>query len=236
MPASLSAHILIQYVNRLCSVTKGKNPPAKNFVPYQDYLGSHLEVMDISSGHRMILKSEKGSIQCPNWSKDGKSLIYNSAEGLLYNYNIGSGIAKQINSGFAIQNNNDHVISPDGKMIAISNYVGPERKSTIFIMPLEGTDNPIKISSEDSGHSYLHSWSPDGKNIIFTGQRNDEWDIWSINIDTKKEKNLTNFPGLDDGSEYSPDGKWIFFNASPDRNNADMEDETRRNRTGTNYI
>jgi Tol biopolymer transport system component len=188
-------------------------PPARNFVPYQDYIGSYLETMDISTGHRMILKSEKGSIQCPNWSKDGKSLIYNSAEGLLYNYDIGTGVVKKINSGSAIQNNNDHVISPDGKMIAISNYVGPNHKSTIFIMPLEGTDNPTKISSEDSGHSYLHSWSPDGKNIIFTGQRNDEWDIWSINIDTKKEKNLTNFPGLDDGSEYSPDGKWIYFNA-----------------------
>jgi TolB protein len=188
-------------------------PPAVNYKPYQDYIGSYLETMDVSTGHRMILKSEKGSIQCPNWSKDGKSLIYNSAEGLLYNYDIGTGVVKKINSGSATQNNNDHVISPDGKMIAISNYVGPKRKSTIFIMPLEGTDNPIKISSEDSGHSYLHSWSPDGKNIIFTGQRNDEWDIWSINIDTKEEKNLTNFTGLDDGSEYSPDGKWIYFNA-----------------------
>ena len=103
-------------------------PPAKNFVPYQDFIGSYLETMDVSTGHRMILKSEKGSIQCPNWSKDGQSLIYNSSEGLLYNYNIVSGVAKQINSGFAIQNNNDHVISPDGKMIAISNYVGPNRK------------------------------------------------------------------------------------------------------------
>jgi len=189
-------------------------PPAKDFVPYQDYIGSHLETMEISTGHRMILKSEKGSIQCPNWTKDGKSLIYNSAAGLLYNYNIASGVTKQINSGFATQNNNDHVISPDGKMLAISNYVGPNRKSTIFIMPIEGTDNPIKISSEDSGHSYLHDWSPDGKNIIFTGQRNDQWDIWSINIETKKETNLTNSPGLlDDGSEYSADGKWIYFNA-----------------------
>ena len=81
-------------------------------------------------------------------------------------------------------------------------------------MPIEGTDSPIKISSEDSGHSYLHDWSPDGKNINYTGQRNDQWDIWSINIETKKETNLTNSPGLlDDGSEYSPDGKWIYFNA-----------------------
>jgi Tol biopolymer transport system component len=53
----------------------------------------------------------------------------------------------------------------------------------------------------------------DGKNILFTGHRDDQWDIWSINVDTKKETNLTNNPTLDDGSEFSPDGKWIYFNS-----------------------
>jgi Tol biopolymer transport system component len=62
-------------------------------------------------------------------------------------------------------------LSPDGKQIAISNYVGDKRTSTIFILPLTGSDDPIKITSEDSGHSFLHSWSPDGKKLLFTGFR-----------------------------------------------------------------
>jgi Tol biopolymer transport system component len=99
------------------------------------------------------------------------------------------------------------------KMLAISNYVGANRRSTIFTMPVTGSDNPTKISSEDSGHSFLHGWSPDGKKIIFTGQRKNQWDIWSIDVTTKKETNLTNNPSLDDGSEFSPDGKWIYFNS-----------------------
>jgi len=188
-------------------------PPAKDYRPYRDYIGSHLELMDVQTGLRKIIYSETGSIQCPNWTKDGKSLIFNSSAGLLYNYSFATGSVSKINSGSAINNNNDHVLSPDGKQIAISNYVGDKRTSTIFTLPLTGSDNPIKITSEDSGHSFLHSWSPDGKKLIFTGFRNKQYDIWSVDIATKKETQLTNLATLDDGSEYSPDGKWIYFNS-----------------------
>ena len=34
-----------------------------------------------------------------------------------------------------------------------------------------------------------------------------------MDIATKKETQLTNLTTLDDGSEYSPDGKWIYFNS-----------------------
>ena len=59
----------------------------------------------------------------------------------------------------------------------------------------------------------MHSWSPDGKKLLFTGFRNKQYDIWSVDIATKKETQLTNLITLDDGSEYSPDGKWIYFNS-----------------------
>ena len=57
------------------------------FVQYQDYLGSLLEVMDVETGHRRILDGAPGSWQAPNWTPDGKTLIYN-ADGLLYNYDL----------------------------------------------------------------------------------------------------------------------------------------------------
>jgi len=62
--------------------------------------------------------------------------------------------------------------------------------------------------------SYLHSWSPDGKDLIFTGGRNNEYDIYRIPADgSGPEVNLTNFKGLDDGPEFTPDGKYIYFNS-----------------------
>jgi Tol biopolymer transport system component len=187
-------------------------PAAKDFKPYRDYIGSHIEVMDIQTGHRKILHSATNSLQAPNWTKDGKQLIYNS-EGLLYKYDLSNGAITTLNTGSANQNNNDHVLSFDGKMMAISNHMGEKRISTLFTLPVTGTDKPTQITSVDSGHSYLHSWSPDGKKLIFTGQRKNQFDIWSIDIATKKETALTNTPTLDDGPEYSPDGKWIYFNS-----------------------
>jgi len=49
--------------------------------------------------------------------------------------------------------------------------------------------------------------------LIFTGQRNNQYDIWSVDIATKKETALTNSPTLDDGPEFTPDGKYIYFNS-----------------------
>jgi TolB protein len=187
-------------------------PPGKDYRPYRDYIGSHIEIMDVQTGLRKIVYSAPNSLQAPNWTKDGKHLIYNS-EGLLYKFDIAAGKPTVLNTGFASNNNNDHVISFDGKQMAISHHVGEKRISTIFTFPIGGSDNPIKITSEDSGHSYLHGWSPDAKKLIFTGQRKNQFDIWTIDIATKKEIALTTSPVLDDGPEYSPDGKWIYFNS-----------------------
>jgi TolB protein len=187
-------------------------PAAKDFRPYRDYIGSHIEVMDIQTGYRKILHSAPNSLQAPNWTKDGKHLIYN-AEGLLYKYNLGNGAITTLNSGFANQNNNDHVLSFDGKQLAISHHVGESRVSTIYTLPVTGSDKPTQMTLPSSGHSYLHGWSPDGKKLIFTGQRNNQFDIWQIDIATKKETALTNSSTLDDGPEYSPDGKYIYFNS-----------------------
>lgn len=187
-------------------------PAAVDFKPYRDYIGSHLEIMDVQTGLRKILYSVPNSIQAPNWTPDGKQLIYNS-EGLLYNFDLTTNQPSRLNTGFANQNNNDHVLSFNGKQIAISNHVGTKRISTLFVLPVTGSDNPVQITSPDSGHSYLHSWSPDGRQLIFTGQRNGQYDIWSVDIKTKKETQLTNGLPLDDSPECSPDGKWIYFNS-----------------------
>ncbi|MDF1558868.1 MAG: hypothetical protein P1P83_01540 [Bacteroidales bacterium] len=185
--------------------------PAKDdFVPYSDYLGSNLEIMDMETGHRRVLFQAPNSIQAPNWTPDGKYLIYNS-EGLLYRINLATGKPELINSVFATSNNNDHVLSFDGKMLGISHHVAEEdNRSIIFIMPAGG-GIPERITA--NGPSYLHGWSPDGRWLTYTAERNGEYDIYKISVNKKKEIRLTDAPGLDDGSEYSPDGRYIYFNS-----------------------
>ena len=62
-------------------------PAQDNFVPYRDYIGSNLEVLDVASGNRRVLHTSPDSLQAPNWTTDGKALIYNS-KGQLYRFDL----------------------------------------------------------------------------------------------------------------------------------------------------
>ena len=64
------------------------------------------------------------------------------------------------------------------------------------------------------GPSYLHGWSPDKKFLVYTAERGDgNYDIYKIPSSGGQEIRLTTAEGLDDGPEYSPDGKYIYFNS-----------------------
>lgn len=186
-------------------------PPNDDWVPYRDYIGSNLEVLTIDNGHRRVLHTSPGSFQAPNWTTDGKALIYNS-DGRLYRFDLTSRRASVIDTGFALSNNNDHVLSFDGRMLGIS-HASPEDddRSVVFTMPVTG-GTPQRVTK--SSPSYLHGWSPDGKYLVYTGGRNDEYDIYKIPVEGGEEEQLTTAKGLDDGSEYSPDGQWIYFNSA----------------------
>jgi TolB protein len=184
------------------------NTAPDSLVPYRDYLGSLLEVMDIETGRRRVLGSSPGSWQAPNWTPDGQTLIYN-AHGHLYKFNIATRISSVLNTDFANRNNNDHVLSRDGRHIAISHH-DPESggQSIIYTVPVSG-GVPKRVTAK--GPSYLHGWSPDSKDLIYTAQRNGDYDIYKIPAAGGDEIQLTQSKGLDDGSEYAPDGKTIYF-------------------------
>ncbi len=185
-------------------------PAADNFVPYRDYIGSNIEILDVASGNRKIIFTAPDSLQAPNWTPDSKALIYNS-KGKLYRFDLAKKVPQVIDTDFAISNNNDHVLSFDGKMLGISNHLRDEgNKSIVFTVPVGG-GKPTRITAK--GHSYLHGWSPDGKFLIYTAERNGEFDIYKIPAAGGEEIRLTTFQGLDDGSEFSPDGKYIYYNS-----------------------
>ena len=186
-------------------------PAPEDFQPYRDYIGSRLEIMEIEDGHRTIVYEDPDSIQAPNWTLDGKSLIYNS-KGLLYNFNLATKMPAVIETDFANRNNNDHVISFDGKSLGICHHSNEDNgQSIVYTIPIGG-GKPKRVTR--LGPSYLHGWSSDGKELLYTGQRNGQYDIYKISRFGGEEIQLTNTKGMDDGSEYTPDGKYIYFNSN----------------------
>jgi hypothetical protein len=186
-------------------------PARRDFVPYSDYIGSNLEILDVATGNATIVHSYRGSFQAPNWTHDGKALIY-AQEGRLYRFDLASRRAAAINTGFATRNNNDHVLSFDGRMLGISHHaVEDSGASIVYTLPATG-GTPTRVTAK--GPSYLHGWSPDGRWLTYTGERNDSLDVYKIPAGGGEEIRLTTTPGLDDGPEYTPDGAYIYFNSS----------------------
>jgi TolB protein len=191
---------------------KNVSADAVQSVPY-----SSLETVTIDTTIRKVIYVASNRFEAPNWSHDGSYLIFNR-NGHLEKLPVSSGEPQIIDTGFADKVNNDHGISPDSTQLAISDN-SQETKSAdgtvahdslVYLLPIAG-GTPRRMTQ--SGPSYWHGWSPDGKMLAFVGQRNGEFDIYTIPATSGEETRLTTAKGLDDGPEYSPDGQYIYFNS-----------------------
>jgi len=192
-------------------------PVGDNYDPDKEgYPGSRLETLNVFDGKRMIIYEKQDRFEAPNWMPDAKQLLFNM-DGLLYKIPVTGGELIRLNTDFAVRNNNDHGISFNGKLLAISNHREglPGGGSTVYILPLEGGKPEIVT---DDTPSYWHGWAPNNKEVVYVGQRGgkDIYNIYRNSIKGGKEVALTDIEQGEhvDGCEYSPDGKFIYYNGS----------------------
>jgi Tol biopolymer transport system component len=193
-------------------------PAPEGFVPYRDYIGSVMEILNVHTGQLEQIYRSDQPFEAPNWTRDGQTLIYNisgrgEGRGRLCRFDLATRTPLILNTGSCLGNNNDHVLSFEGTMLGISDQSADHGgKSRIFTMPVAGGE-PGTITPQTP--SYLHGWSPDGKFLVYTGGRNEKFDIYKTSsAGGATETRLTDAPGLNDGPEYTPDGKYIYFNSS----------------------
>lgn len=170
---------------------------------------SILQTYNIETGEIRTLAEFDYLIEAPNWSGDGSFLVYNS-NGRMFRFDLDTRSSTRIDTGFAINCNNDHVLSPDDKMLAVSHHTKEDQRSRIYTVPLSG-GAPRLITP--MAPSYLHGWSPDGKTLAYCAERNGEYDIYTIPAEGGVELRLTDAPGLNDGPEYDSAGEYIWFNS-----------------------
>ena len=171
---------------------------------------STLEVYTLQDSGRTVIYKEKGHFEAPNWSSDGAYFIINQ-EGNLCTISLDGREKTRIPIKGLDQMNNDHGISPDGTLLAISNndpVPGIEGgTSRIYTVPIQGG---LPECITPLMPSYWHGWSPDGQRLVYTAARDGIYNIYEIDIASKKEVQITRNPTLDDGPEYSPDGSNSF--------------------------
>lgn len=167
-----------------------------------------LEILDIATSERKLVYRDLSLFEAPNWSRDNK-LFYFNRGGLIWTIPVSGGEPTPLNTGNAIDNNNDHGLSFDGQWLAISSRSG-EHGSKIYVVPATGGD---AREITPTGPSYWHGWSPDGKTLAFCGKRNGNFDVYTIPAAGGVETRLTDAEGLDDGCEYTADGSKIYFHS-----------------------
>ena len=168
---------------------------------------SDLEIVSVDGKQRRVVYRADRRFEAPNWSRDGKFLLFNQGGGL-YTVTPSGGEPSLLDTGSAIHCNNDHGFSPDGKWLAISH--SPKDESLVYVLHAAGGE-PRQVVSK--GPAYWHGWSADGKTLAYVAERDGNFDIYSIPVGGGGEKRLTQADGLDDGPDYSPDGKYIYFNS-----------------------
>ena len=168
---------------------------------------SILEIYMVKTGEvREVMRTPR-HIEAPNWDPDGHTLLVNG-EGHLFRVPLDAPELVPVETGFADRCNNDHGISPDGSRIVISHNT--EDGSAIYTLPAGG-GTPVAVT--DKCPSYWHGWSPDGARLAYVAKRgHGHFDVYSIPVDGGPETRLTFGEGHCDGPDYSPDGKWIWYN------------------------
>jgi len=107
----------------------------------------------------------------------------------------------------------DPQLSPDGKWVAFTigdvNMSANRTVNQIYLLEIARTERPPRQLTNGTSSSSSPRWSPDGKKIAFaTGGQ-----IWTMEPDGDKKKQLSSISTGAGNPVWSPDGKWIAFNS-----------------------
>ncbi len=167
-----------------------------------------LEIFDVARRRTEVVLQSARHIEAPNWTPDGTALLVN-AEGRLYRVALAEPALAPVDTGRHRKLNNDHGVSPDGRLLAFCDKTDTAA-SCIYTMPLAGGE-PRRVTPLCP--SWFHGFSPDGTRLTYACVRDGQFAIATCALDGSDERLLVTSPHHYDGPDFTPCGRWIWFNS-----------------------
>ncbi len=92
----------------------------------------------------------------------------------------------------------------------------------IFLANPDGSE--LRQLTDYPGYDAEATLSPDGSRIVFTSDRDGDFEIYTMNVDGSAVQRLTFEEGYDGGAFFSPDGTQIVYRAHHPTDPAELED------------
>jgi Tol biopolymer transport system component len=200
------------------------------------------------TGRRQITKSGRGVDYDPDFSPDGRRIVFRTSRGRYARDVNGIGLEGifvvdlKTKTERQIQPRTGGLFpawSPDGKWIAFSGLGSDATRDTIHLMRPDGTG---VVDLGPMGE--CATWSPDSSRLMYCSHNGDgNWAVWVMNDDGSEQRQLTHpvlkqpagsrgdYPGA-----WSPDGTRIAYSTDVDGDrevfvmNADGTDQRRLTR------
>jgi Tol biopolymer transport system component len=165
----------------------------------------------------------KGGIDTsPSWNREHTKIVFTSidpANGVsnLYIFDIKSNSKTLLLKRFSPR---DPSFGPDGNIIVFADFaVDGFENSEIYTIGIDG-NNLIKLT-DNTAKDYFPKFSPDGKSIVFSSERDGNIQLYSMDNTGGNVKRLMVNEFVDNSADFSPDGQYIIFDSNR-RGNSDI--------------
>ena len=97
-----------------------------------------------------------------------------------------------------------------------------DRRAQLFVVPADGSADPRQLTDAEQDHG-APAWSPDGKQLVFSTSRGDDWDtrlvsdLYVMPPEGGEPELLTHCDGTCNSPSWSPDGTRVAYHYTPDR-------------------
>ena len=99
--------------------------------------------------------------------------------------------------------------SADGKWLCM---LRASARSSVYtgVLQAKGPWQPTRLTAEEADDR-VGAWTPDGKAVIFTSNRNGNYQVFKQEIDKDSAELMATGPGRLEWPGISPDGQWVLY-------------------------